>query len=321
MRRKSFIALLILLACLAGIVAAKRIWDYQTFRALRGYDRRQPLDVKTIASLNKTNYLREEFVLEGCHGKEVPVLALIPPDNTKRHPAIILLYGIGMKMNFADRAEVAEAVTQAGFALFIPEQFDRGKRKQQGLNHVEKWLALRRRIVMTINETHRLVTVLQKRPDIDPCRIYLWGASLGAMTGCAAMAYDSRILAGVFTLGGGDFQKIAADSPYCKNLSRFSWMKAAAPIAASFLLPFDPIYHIGQIAPRPLLFQNMQNDELIPRSAVDALYQAAGQPKQIMWYGGPHDRIPRTTMEKVIRDALEWLQECDQEISATKNLE
>jgi fermentation-respiration switch protein FrsA (DUF1100 family) len=135
------------------------------------------------------------------------------------------------------------------------------------------------------------------------------------MTGCSAMAYDSRMPAGVFTLSGGDLQKMAADSPYRKNLSRFSPVKVVAPVTASFLRPFDPIYHIGRIAPRPLLFQNMENDDLIPRSAVDALYHAAGQPKQIIWYGGPHDHLPRLTIEKVVLDALAWLKERDKEIN------
>ncbi|MDD4872705.1 MAG: hypothetical protein PHR77_19305 [Kiritimatiellae bacterium] len=314
MYRKTFIVLLLLLVCIVGGVVAKRVWDYRTSCALREYDNKAPLNIKTITSQNRTNYIREEFTFEGCPGEEVPVLALLPSDSTKRHPAIIFLYGIGMKMDFADRPEIGEAVTQAGFAMFIPEQFGRGKRRQKKVNHFEEWMALRRRIVLTVSETRRLADVVAKRPDIDPHRIYLWGASFGAMTGCAAMAYDSRMRVGVFTLSGGDLQKMAADSPYRKKLPRFSPAKVLAPVAASFLRPFDPIHRIGLIAPRPLLFQNMQNDDLIPKSAVDALYGAAGQPKQIIWYDGLHDHLPRETIEKVVLDALAWLRERDKEI-------
>lgn len=320
MRRKPFIILLFLLSCLAGLVVAKRAWDHQIICALREHDHQLPLNVQTIISDNKTNYIREEFTFTGCPGEEVPVLALTPSDPTKRYPAIILLYGIGMKMDFADKAEVAEAVTRAGFALFVPEQFGRGKRRQKGLNPFEECMVVRRRIVMTINETRRLIDVVANRPDIDPRRIYFWGASFGAMTGCAAMAYDARMVAGVFTLSGGDLQTMVADSPYRKKLPTFSWVKAVTPIAASFLRPFDPIYHVARITPRPLLFQNMHNDDLIPKSAVDALYQTAGQPKQIIWYGGPHDHLPRTTVVNIVRDALAWFQERDHEISSASSI-
>jgi len=310
--RKLVVAGLICLACMAGMVAAKRIWDHRFFCALREYDSRPPLNVKTITLENKPGYVREEFTFEGCPGEQVPVLAMIPSDGAKRSPAIILLYGIGMNMKFAD--ELAEGVTQSGFALFVPEQLGRGKRRQQRLNSWQQLVALRRRILLTVHEARRLADVVEKRPDIDPQRIYLWGASFGAMTGCASVAYDPRFKAAVFTLSGGDLQKMVADTPYRKKIPRFSWLKAAAPVGASLLRPVDPIWHVGQIAPRPLLFQNAHNDELIPRSGVDALYEAAGSPKQLLWYDSAHDRQPRATIEKFVCDALTWLQQRDHEI-------
>jgi len=172
---------------------------------------------------------------------------------------------------------------------------------------------------LTVQEARRLADVVEKRPDIDPQRIYLWGASFGAMTGCASVAYDSRFKAAIFTLSGGDLQKMIADTPARKQLPRFSWMKVAAPVGASLLRPFDPILHVGKIAPRPLLFQNARNDDLIPRSGVEALYEAAGQPKQILWYDSSHDHQPRATIEKFVRDALNWLQQRDRELVATSH--
>ena len=136
------------------------------------------------------------------------------------------------------------------------------------------------------------------------------------MAGCSVMAYDERFPAGVLTLSAGDLQKMAADSPYRAKLPWFSWVKVAAPAVASFLKPFDPIYHIGRIAPRPLLFQNANNDDLIPRSAVDALYGVAGKPKQIIWYDSSHDRLERAVVEKLVLDALAWLKERDDEVAA-----
>ncbi|OGV70852.1 MAG: hypothetical protein A2283_13330 [Lentisphaerae bacterium RIFOXYA12_FULL_48_11] len=315
MNRKLKIFLWVVVLTVACSVVAKWISDCVTFRDLKTYDRSHPLNVKQISSSNRTNYIREEFSFEGCPGEEVPVLTLVPAGNTNRYPAIILLYGIGMKMNFADRDDVANAVTKAGFALFVPEQYGRGRRRKESVNRLQEVMALRHRIVLTIKETRRLVDVISERPDIDPARIYFWGASFGAMTGCSVMAYDQRLPAGIFTLAAGDFQKMAAESPYRSKLDeKYSWMKVVAPAVASFLRPFDPIYHIDRIAPRPLLFQNANNDELIARSAVDALYGTAGEPKQILWYDSPHDHLERAVIEKVVGDALAWLQIQDDKI-------
>ena len=315
MKRKLTTLLWIVIALVAGVFAAKRVCDYITFCDLKTYDRGHSLNIRTISSSNRTNYIREEFSFEGCPGEEVPVLALIPGGNTNRHPAIILLYGIGMKMNFADRDDVANAVTKAGFALFVPEQYGRGRRRKEAVNRLQEFMALRHRIVLTIKETRRLVDAISSRPDIDPSRIYFWGASFGAMTGCSVMAYDERLPAGILTLAAGDFQKMAAESPYRSKLDEKSkWMKIVAPAVASLLRPFDPIYHIAQISPRPLLFQNARNDELIARSAVEKLYGIAGEPKQILWYDSPHDHLERAVIEKVVGDALGWLQDRDDEI-------
>lgn len=295
----------------SGLVTIKRIWDRNTFRALQQQQCAPPQTLETNTCKNKAGFIREEFSFRSNSGDHIPVLAMIPEGATS--PAIILLYGSGMNMKVADK--LAESVTQAGFSLFVPEQFGRGLRKQRGLKSWQKLLAVRHRVLLTIKETYQLTDLLKKRTDIDPQRIYLWGVSFGAMTGCAAIAYDQHLKAAVFTLSGGNLQKIVADTPYRKKIPRFSWMKIAAPVLASLLRPFDPIWHIGQIHPRPVLFQNALYDELIPRSGVDALHQAAGASKEIMWYDNSHNHQSLPSIEQLVRDALTWLSQQDRLIT------
>ncbi|MFH1477294.1 MAG: acetylxylan esterase [Verrucomicrobiota bacterium] len=308
---KSTRVLAIFFVCTAGIITAKLAWNQANIRALRKYDARPPLNVILQFSEQKKGYILEEFTFEGSPGETVPVMAAIPSNTGQPCPAIIFLYGIGMKINFVD--EIAAAVTQAGFALFVPEQLNRGKRRPKGLSQAEEVMTFRRRILTTIRDPHRLMDVIEKRPDIDSRRIYLWGASFGAMAGCSVMAYDPRLKAGVLTLCGGDFQKMARDTAIRKTLPRFSWIKLAAPAAASLLHPFDPILHIARIAPRPLLFQNLLNDEMIPRSAVEALFNQAGQPKQMLWYDSPHNHPVKDAVKQAVHDGLAWLKALDRE--------
>jgi fermentation-respiration switch protein FrsA (DUF1100 family) len=51
---------------------------------------------------------------------------------------------------------------------------------------------------------------------------------------------------------------------------------------------FTPEAWIGQVAPRPVMMLNASEDEQIPRSSVDLLYAAAGDPKELIWLPGKH---------------------------------
>jgi fermentation-respiration switch protein FrsA (DUF1100 family) len=44
----------------------------------------------------------------------------------------------------------------------------------------------------------------------------------------------------------------------------------------------------ARIAPRPFTMINATNDERLPRAAVEALYDAAQQPKTLLWMPGQH---------------------------------
>ena len=304
------------LAFVTGLMTAKRVWDKQVLDAIQLTDLNLPLAVSVISQQCKSDFCREEFTFHDRLGEQIPVLAMLP-EGAERHPAIVFLYGSGMRMKVAEA--LAESVTRSGFALFVPEQFGRGTRRQFGLNPWQKIIALRHRILRTITESRQLAYLVCNRADIDPRRIYLWGASFGAMTGCAVMAYDQHFQAAVFTLGGGNLQKLVADTPFRKNIPRLSWLKVAAPLAATLLKPFDPIWHVGHIAPRPILFQNTRKDEIIPLSSMDALHQAASSPKQIMWYDSMHDLKSTAAIEILAHDALTWLQQHDREIVRTRS--
>jgi len=304
----------ILIGCLGCLIlcifTAKAIWDHYAFS---GYDAKIPANVTLLESKKHAGYIREKFTYQSLPGEIVPVLAVIPDERDKPCPAVIFLYGIGMKMKFADK--VAEVFAKERFALFVPEHFNRGERRQRGKsNHLKDLFRLRHRAVLTVQESRRLVDVIEKRPDIDPERIYMWGASFGAITGCVAMSQETRFKAGVFTLSGGNFRKILTDTPLMNELrpwQRFLSKTVAAPLAAWFFRPVEPTLYVHKIAPRPLLFQNAQQDDIMPRSSVEAIYNKAGQPKKIVWYDCVHNRIDKDPqiILNIISDGLGWLKE------------
>ncbi len=50
----------------------------------------------------------------------------------------------------------------------------------------------------------------------------------------------------------------------------------------------DPLKWIGKISPRKVIFVNSEHDEALPLSTVEALHQAALQPKEVIWVEGAH---------------------------------
>ena len=295
------------LAALAVVLmcAAKRIGDRMVERTLRAPPAATPLRMETEPVETFDGFTLHRFSFEGVPGERVPVMGVVPTAPAGRHPAIIFLYGIGMKMDFSP--DIAKALTDSGHAVFVPEQYGRGQRKVAKRALPLQILTIRRRLALTVLETRRLMDILADRPDVDPDRIYLWGVSLGAMTGCSVVAYDRRIAGGIFTAAGGDLAEIAKHSPHLRRPDAKAWERVAALAVAEMFRPFDPIRHIGRIAPRPVLLQNATRDEVFPRSAVEALYGAADPPKDLHWFDSPHDRPSRETVEALLRDGFEWL--------------
>jgi dipeptidyl aminopeptidase/acylaminoacyl peptidase len=61
-----------------------------------------------------------------------------------------------------------------------------------------------------------------------------------------------------------------------------------------------PINVIGNIAPRPILFIYGLNDQRIPASQASRLFQAARQPKEVIW-------LPEVSHSEVRSPGLDWL--------------
>jgi len=281
---------------------AKRSWDYRAVNLYRtDWDVAATLESKTP----RDEFLLERISFEGLDGERIPVLAALPAEGDGPWPAIVFLYGIGMKMEMDE--EAARTVAAAGFALFVPEQYNRGERKRSRSNRLQEALDLRRRASLTILESRRLADVMEKRPDIAGDRIYLWGGSFGAIVGTSVLAKDPRYKAGVLTLCGGNFPKLIANSGAREKLDLGQSERAALQLVASLLRPFDPIRHVGRISPRPLLFQNATKDPVIPRECVEDLLEIAGEPKSIVWYDAAHEDVERTIVEEAVQDCLEWL--------------
>lgn len=116
----------------------------------------------------------------------------------------------------------------------------------------------------SVLDLKRALDALQSLPAIDGARIAYAGFSLGAIVGVVFCSLDPRPRAAALALAGGGI---------------------GPPDA-------DPSRYVARFAPRPLLFVNATGDETIPREASEALFEAAAEPKEILWFDGTHTSLP-----------------------------
>ncbi len=332
----------VLLTVVALLWAIKAYRDAHYFD---NYDPKAPLNlvVSEITEVPKealeTSYSIRQFTFDGYAGEKIPALISLPakPKGNKL-PVVLFLHGIGQNKNFLK--EIASPFNQAGFALATFDQYTQGERKLRGRgSFLARLQAFSQRPAKTVNEGRRLIDYLSTRPDIDPQRIYLVGASYGAVIGTTLMAKDQRVRAGVMVYGGGDFSKLAdsyanhlsvavllglidgrnlnPEKPPLPKLTRSQERKVGLvigclkPLVRYFLGVADPIRYAAEIAPRRLYFQNGRYDVLVPASAGKALQDAAREPKQITWYESDHVGINLEHTKRVLADGLKWLLEQD----------
>jgi dienelactone hydrolase len=293
-------ALLIGLGGLGIIVVVLLIWKFVADATyFNSYDPKAAFNVTGTESQDKDQYRRVKLYFEGNGGEKVPTILTFPKEFTGKLPCVVFLHGIGQKKEFID--EITAPFNLNGFAMATFDQSMQGERDVNGI--LTQAVAFRQRPYKTINETRRLIDYLSSHPDIDPERIYLVGASYGAITGSTAMAFDKRIKAGVLVYGGGNISKLLS-APLIKEA--VGWKLAfLRPIVAFIMRPADPCLYVKGISPRPVLFQNGTNDTLVCPEAAKALQEAAGEPKEIIWYDSNHPGLNGPRDEEIVRKVLD----------------
>jgi len=302
-------AFVLVIGLLVAVTVCKAVWDSVYYR---GYDSALPLNALIREDRpfpdGEPKYGRLAFSFEGLAGQAVPALAAYPPDDQGPFPCIVFLHGIGQEKEFLD--EIAVPFVDAGFMIVTFDQYMRGERRLKDAGKVVSLLAFRRRGALTVIETRRLLDYLHTREDIACERIYLLGASYGAITGSTAAAFDERIRAAVLCYGGGNFKHLLDNKEAAEMLGALAGPTKA--LLAWLLAPSDPVQRVGAIAPRPVLFQNGTHDSVIGRAAAQAFHAAAAEPKAIVWYDSDHVGLDEAHTWQVIHDAIDWVKKQDE---------
>lgn len=179
--------------------------------------------------------------------------------------------------------------TRGAIFASIKYPYDGNLKAKGAVEVLQQVPAIRRAFYDTPPAVQLALDYLLSRPDVDSTRIEMVGASFGAPFATIAAARDTRITRLWLAHGGGDSYALLEH-----NLKRdIPNATLRAPLAhlANVLVSgprFTPEAWVGQVAPRPVIMINATDDEQIPRSSVDLLFAAAGDPKELVWLPGKH---------------------------------
>jgi fermentation-respiration switch protein FrsA (DUF1100 family) len=126
---------------------------------------------------------------------------------------------------------------------------------------------------------------LAGRADVDRDRIAIAATSFAVPFAVIAAAVDERFRNVVLVYGAGDLDRVLAAN---LTLEPRALRQAAAWLAMRPFRELEPERYAALIAPRPLVMVNGIDDPQMPQAAVRALYDAAREPKSLVWLRTGH---------------------------------
>lgn len=142
----------------------------------------------------------------------------------------------------------------------------------------------------------RSMDLLLSMPGVDAGRFALVGHDFGGMYGVLAGSLDRRPTHYVVMASTPRFPDWYLYSPSLEGEAREEFIRQFAPL--------DPITHIAELSPAPVLFQFGTRDPHVPDARAREFSSAARLPSEVRWYESGHglDAI-------AARDRIHWLKE------------
>ncbi len=228
----------------------------------------------------------------------------LPVDTKHPFPTVILCHGV--PSGTADPTDggyplLAKTICDKGFAVYI-FRF-RGTGESQGNFDALGW-------------THDLIAAIDavsQQPQIDKKRLAVVGFSAGAAVSLFVTAQDRRVVAVAACASPANFSSISESANPQITLHYFRKVgiirdSAFPPSLEDWLAGFravNALKAIPAISPRPVLLIHAADDPVVPLSSSEKLYQAAGEPRQLIVVEGSEHRLRRS--EAAVDSLIHWL--------------
>ena len=246
----------------------------------------QPVDVEPLGLwTGRVDPVRDGLRCEelefSSRGDRVRARLMRPQQAAAPLPAVLLAHGLGGAADDATTESIAAPWAERGAAVCAVDLPLHGARADAKLR---AWLEsgsgsgdpLHQMLVgefarQALSDLGRALDALLSLDDVDDERVAFAGFSLGARLGAVFCATDPRPRAAALGLAG------AGGEP----------------------TDLDPALFVGRIAPRPLLLVGAERDERVPRASAEALYAAAGEPREQLWFDCVHAELPGEALKAI----------------------
>ena len=229
----------------------------------------------------------------------------MPDEPGGPYPAVCLCHGIpAVKYNPEEKGGYSELAARFCQAGFIALTFNfRGCGPSQGNIDLPGWA----------DDLEAAIEFLFMIPEIDQQKVCLLGSSGGAATCVYVAAREKRISAVVTFACPAEFDFLSGGRTVDSLIEGFREIGIIKdpdfpPSKDKWLDGFNsirPLDYINKITPRPLLLVHGDQDDVVPLAHAEALYQKAGEPKQLLILPGAGHRLRQD--ERAVTAALEWL--------------
>lgn len=258
----------------AGAVVAAGCGEDARDEGPFAYDRSVPLDARDGGVVHEAAGLVVRDVSFVTPAGRVEGL-LVAPKGARGLPAAVYVHGAGgdrtsmlaAASSLAARRAVALTLTQPSTAATAT-----------GSDARERLRIYRDVTVADVLAVRRAIDFLETRPEVDPARIGYLGWSAGARTGALLSGVDERLRGLVLLSGGSATVRAYVDAASDELRGEVERV----------LTEIDPLHWVARAEPDRLLLQNGEQDEVVPREALDALADAAPEGTDVRWYPAGH---------------------------------
>lgn len=246
---------------------------------------------RVVGTVRRSGYRIDKVVFESLPGVLVPGHLYLPESAPTRVPAILFYNGHWYEASktLPDHQAFAIHMARSGFAVFSFDPFGQGERGVSTRDHrrVSSLLAGVSQQGFAEYETQGALEYLLSRPEVDPQRIGMTGASGGGYNTWITASLDDRIRVAVPVVGTSQF---ALQISFARERD---WYNAAehCHFVPGLITFADNHELLAMAAPRPLLVINSTTDPgFVAGTLIDygrSLYAAHGMPERFSYFNDP----------------------------------